>query len=185
MFDGDLYLLTSNQRKADELSDLLGRPVLRGEGHVSEVQGLDVVAVAREKAAEAYRQVGKPIIVDDTGLVVLSWNGLPGALVSWFLDSVGVDGILRMLATEPDRRATAMTALAYADGHQTEVFLGVIEGVISDASRGEGGFGFDPIFVPRGEDRTLAEMTHAEKNAISMRAAAAAELGAWLARHHG
>ena len=75
------------------------------------IQPLDVVTVAARKAADAFAQLREPVLVDDTGLAVHAWDGLPGALVVWFLGTVGPQGILDMAAGLTDRRATVSTAL--------------------------------------------------------------------------
>jgi inosine/xanthosine triphosphate pyrophosphatase family protein len=89
-----------------------------------EVQSLDVVHVEARKAADAFAQFGEPALVDDTGLSIHGWNGLPGALVAWFLDTVGPQGILDMAAGLTDRRATVTVALGYADATGVRVFQG-------------------------------------------------------------
>lgn len=111
------------------------------------------------------------MLVDDTGLSVQAWNGLPGALVAWFLTTVGVEGILDMAAGLTDRRATVTVALGYADGSGVRVFEGTVDGVLATAPRGTFGLGYDSIFMPDGDSghRTYAEMTFEEKNKISHR----------------
>lgn len=109
------------------------------------------------------------MLVDDTGLTLSAWNGLPGALVAWFLDSVGAQGLLDMAASVTDRTATVTTALGYADADGVRVFTGTLQGVLTTERRGQGGFGYDSIFAPDGGNLTFAEMTSDQKNAISHR----------------
>ena len=106
-----------------------------------------------------------------TGLAVHAWNGRPGALVAWFLDTVGLQGILDMAAGITDRRATATAALGYADATGVRVFQGTVEGTLATEPRGTSGFGYDPVFIPDGDSghRTWAEMTSEEKNKVSHR----------------
>ena len=110
-----IALITGNAGKAAEYAAMLGIEVTPAKAELTEVQSLDVADVAARKAADAYAQLGEPVLVDDTGLTVHAWNGLPGALVAWFLDTVGAQGILDMAAGLTDRRATVTTALGYAD----------------------------------------------------------------------
>jgi non-canonical purine NTP pyrophosphatase (RdgB/HAM1 family) len=111
-------------------------------------------------------------MVEDSGLVVGAWNGLPGALTKWFVSSVGPRGILGMLGDAGDRSARAVCAVAVAGlGGGVEVFVGQVAGSLAPEPRGESGFGWDPIFVPEGETRTYAEMGDA-KHAGSHRARA-------------
>ena len=96
-------------------------------------------------------------------------NGLPGALVSWFLDTLKPEGILKLLENQHNRKASVFTCIAYADKTGAFAFTGIINGEISSSLRGENGFGYDPIFIPEGHNKTYAEMTSDEKNQISMR----------------
>ena len=113
----------------------------------------------------------EPVLVDDTGLTIHAWNGLPGALVAWFINTVGTQGILDMAAELTDRRATASAALGYADAAGVKVFQGTVDGSLATEPRGDSGFGYDPIFIPGtySGHRTYAQMTSEEKNKISHR----------------
>ncbi|WNV76716.1 non-canonical purine NTP pyrophosphatase [Geodermatophilus sp. DSM 44513] len=171
-----LTLITGNAGKARELGDLLGFPLAHEKLRLTEKQALDVAEVAQDKAAQAYDQLQRPVLVDDTGLTVLAWNGLPGALIAWFLDAVGNDGILSMAASLGDRRASVTTALGYADENGPQVFTGTLWGALADQQRGSNGFGYDTIFIPEGNPKTFAELSAEQKNGISMRKLAAEKL---------
>src|SRR6202021_161811 len=166
-----IALITGNVGKADEYAAMLGIDVTPAKAELTEVQSLDVAAVAARKAADAYAQIGEPVLVDDTGLPGPAWNGLPGALVAWFLDTVGAQGILNMAAGLTDRRATVTTALGYADADGVQVFTGTVNGTLATEPRGSSGFGYDPIFIPDTDPshRTYAQMTSEEKNKVSHR----------------
>lgn len=172
----DLCLMTGNAGKASEFEQLLGRSIDHQKIPLTEIQALDVREVSEKKAEQAFHELGRPVLVDDTALIVNAWNGLPGALIAWFLDSVGCAGILEMAASLEDRSATVVTALGYADADGAQVFVGELAGELSQSERGEEGFGYDPIFIPAGSDLTFAEMSPDEKNAISMRRLAVDEL---------
>lgn len=154
--------VTSNAYKLREAAGILGVELDRADVDVPEIQSLDFGEVAAAKASAAREALGAPpypVIVDDSGLAVGAWGGFPGPLTRWLMKSVGNAGLLRMLAAEEDRSARAVCAVAVADASgSVHVFRGVVEGKISHEPRGEGGFGFDPIFVPDGETRTYAEM---------------------------
>jgi non-canonical purine NTP pyrophosphatase (RdgB/HAM1 family) len=124
---------------------MLGIEVTAVKADLAEIQDLDVGQVATRKAADAFAQVGEPVLVDDTGLSIDGWNGLPGALVVWFIETVGAEGILKMAEGLTSRRATAVTALGYADASGVRVFRGMVDGSIATELRGTSGFGFDPI----------------------------------------
>jgi len=163
------FFATKNENKLREVNEILGRNLEQISVELFEPQGVDVETVVREKAEDAFHKAGKFVLVEDTGLEFAAWNGLPGALVKWFLDTVGNEGILKMLAGETNRKAVAKTAVGFFDGAQARVFVGEISGTIQEAIRGTGGFGWDSIFVPDGHGKSFAEMTSEEKNAISMR----------------
>ncbi|MFB9837735.1 RdgB/HAM1 family non-canonical purine NTP pyrophosphatase [Actinoallomurus acaciae] len=164
-----ISLITGNQGKAREYESLLGTEVTAVKESLTEIQETDVVRVVRRKAGDAYAKLKSPVLVDDTGLALSAWNGLPGALVAWFLDAVGPEGILEMAANLTDRRATVTTALGYADEEGVRVFTGTLDGSLTTEPRGDNGFGYDPIFLPDGHGRTFAEMSSDEKNAVSHR----------------
>ena len=158
----EALFVTSNHNKAREAAEILGIELRSIALDLPEVQDLDVAQVAAVKAAaarEALDAPDAPILVEDSGLVIETWNGLPGALTKWFLASVGNEGILRMLSGEENRsaRAVCAVAIAFADG-SARVFLGEVGGMIGLESRGSGGFGWDPIFVPEGYSETYAEL---------------------------
>lgn len=93
----DILLATSNEHKAKTVQSVLGRPVQHIKLDLPEIQAIDVKEVIEQKARVAYHLVGKPVLVEDTSLSLQAWNGLPGALIRWFLETVGNEGICRML----------------------------------------------------------------------------------------
>lgn len=175
--------VTSNANKRREAAAILGVELESAPLDLPEIQSLDIAEVAAEKARAARAALGNPdvpILVEDSGLVLEAWNGLPGALTKWFIKSVGHEGILRMLPRDEDRRARAVCVVAVAPpAGEVRVFRGEVPGNLADAPRGESGFGWDPIFVPEGSSLTYAEMGDA-KNADSHRARAFRAVGEWL-----
>jgi XTP/dITP diphosphohydrolase len=175
-----ITVVTGNSKKAKEIEALIGAPVESACLDIKEVQSLSVGEVAREKAFTAYRALGVPVVVDDTGMNIAALGGLPGALVFWFLDTIGPEGILRLMRDSEDRRASVSTCIAYCEGPDVQLFEGIIEGTVSMEIRGTNGFGYDGIFVPNGQSKTYAEMTTEEKNTISMRSIALSKLRDFL-----
>jgi XTP/dITP diphosphohydrolase len=175
-----ISLITGNDGKAREYAELLGIKVNAVKEDLIEIQDLDVVTVVRRKAEDAFAKLGSPVLVDDTGLALEAWNGMPGALVAWFLRAVGAQGILDMAAHTANRAATVTTALGYADTRGVQIFTGTLRGTLTTTPRGRYGFGYDSIFVPDGHDHTFAEMTAEEKNTISHRRLAVTALGQGL-----
>lgn len=164
-----LLFVTSNVGKVREVEAILGTPVEQLALDVPEIQSLDVEEVVRQKALTAFARARRPVLVEDTGLHVDALHGLPGALVRWFLVTIGPAGICALIPPGAERGARARTAVALCDGETVEVMTGETRGVIVESPVGHGGFGWDPIFRPTGASRTFAEMDQAEKNQYSMR----------------
>lgn len=165
----EILFITGNQKKVEEVKAITGLNVAAKNLDISEIQSLDVEEVAKAKALEAFKMTGQPVIVDDTGMSIDALNGLPGALVAWFLDTLKPKGIVELLAREENRKASVSTCIAYADQDGVFSFVGTVHGEIADSLKGESGFGYDPIFIPEGHEKTYAEMGSEEKNEISMR----------------
>jgi len=139
--------------------------------------GLTFAANAAKKARETAAATGLACVADDSGLCVDALNGMPGVFSArWSgrhgADVANLDLVLAQLSDVADElrgaRFECAAALALPSGEE-RVVTGIIEGVLLRARRGAGGFGYDPIFLPHGYDRTTAEMSPAEKNAISHR----------------
>jgi len=160
--------VTSRAEKAREAARL-GFSFERLDLDLPEPQALDPAEVAEAKARGAYARLGRPVVVEDSGLEVLAWGGFPGALVKWLERSAGLDGITRMLDPFPDRSARAVCAIACFDGESLLAARGTVEGSIAERPRGSEGFGWDAIFVPRGDSRTFAELRPEEKDRVSHR----------------
>jgi len=105
-----------------------------------------------------------------------AWNGLPGVFIDYFLKSIGIVGLLKMLTNKKNRKANAITYLGIFNGQKYKLFKGEIEGKIARKPKGKNGFGWDPIFIPKGHSKTFAEMNPDEKNMISMRKQALTKL---------
>ena len=168
-----------------EVRAITGLNVTAKNLDILEIQSLDVEEVAKAKARVAFEAVGQPVIVDDTGMSIEALGGLPGALIVWFVESIGPVGILRLMAKEKNRKASVSTCIAYADETGVFAFTGKILGTVSESLRGENRFGYDPIFIPDGHDRTYAEMTADEKNKISMRKIALLKWKEFLEQKYG
>ena len=174
-----LVLATANPDKAAEIAavlpdwELVPRPP-----EVPEVEETEptLEGNARLKARALCTATGEPALADDTGLEVAALDGAPGVMSSRYAGAGATyaDNVAKLLAAMDgvgDRRARFRTValVAFPDGHEV-LAEGVVDGVIAGAARGDGGFGYDPVFVPDGGGgRTFAEMSAAEKNAVSHR----------------
>lgn len=161
--------VSSNLGKVREIEAILGFPVEQLDLDLPETQALDVAVVAREKALKAHAAAGRTVFVEDTGLYLDHLGGLPGALVRWFLATIGTQGICDLIPAGANRSATARTAIALCDGGRVEILIGETAGAITASPRGGGGFGWDAIFEPEGAGKTFAEMTQSERDEFSMR----------------
>jgi len=167
----DVALVSSNEKKIKEYRDLTkGKMRLSFyKSELPEIQEVDSRKVAEYKIVEAYKLIKRPIIVEDTALHLEAWNGFPGALIKWFEEYLGTQGILD-LTEGKNRNAEAVCVIAYFDGKEISFFEGRVKGKITEERKGQNqiDFGFDPIFVPDGYDKTFAEMGE-KKNEISHR----------------
>jgi len=162
--------VTGNPNKVREAADILKvhiEQVVVKE--IFEIQTQDLDVLIRHKSQQAYQALKSPVIVEDSGLQFNAWKGLPGALVKWFENTVGCEGMLKMLQSFEDRSAKAICCLAIHDGKSIQVVRGEVNGYIATEIRGGNGFGWDVIFIPDGYKQTYAEMDSEEKNAISHR----------------
>jgi len=172
-----IFFATTNENKLREAREILGTGIEGIKIGVDEIQTLNPEKCAVKKAAEIYKQCQKPILVEDTALLFEAWKGLPGVFIDYFMKTVGNEGLLKMLEEEENRGAVAQTTLVLCRGENDyQIFTGVLEGTVADKPRGEHGFGWDPIFIPNGFDKTLAEMSTKEKNDISTRRKALEQL---------
>lgn len=171
-----IYFATTNAGKLKEASNILGIEVLGCGLEIEEIQSLDPVKVAVQKSRDYFAKLQKPVLIEDVSLSFMALNGLPGPYINDFLKALGNQGLIDLLTNKSDRRAIAQTTLVYDD----HVFIGKIEGTIATELAGDNGFGWDPIFIPNGFDKTFAQMTDGEKNTCSMRALALAEFKKYL-----
>lgn len=180
----ELWFATSNEHKFIEAKVVLKRFGLvprRLPTKGAEVQSDDVREIAEAAALATFEVAGKPLFVEDTGLFVASLNGFPGPYSAFVNRTIGPSALLTLLKGSEHRDAEFISAIAYCWGPSSvRVFTGRLRGRISEGVRGSNGFGFDPVFIPRGKTRTLAEMSLEEKCQVSHRSIAVATLAKWL-----
>ena len=150
--------------------------IVRRDIALPEIQSLEPKAIIRAKLAEALKLGAAPCFVEDTSLTVTAWNGLPGPLIKWFLESLGVEGLAKLVLQSGTGEAAAQTVIGFAAAAGAVRFAAAsVRGRIV-APRG-GGFGWDSIFEPEGSQKTFGEMSAAEKAGFSMRVKALRALG--------
>jgi XTP/dITP diphosphohydrolase len=143
-----------------------------------EPQAADLAVVAEAKA-RAVRGIRGPVLVEDSGLFVRSLNGFPGVYSAHFLAIWGFPPILELLRRR-SRGAAFRSVAALRTGRRIRTFVGEVRGSIAGRPKGTHGFGYDPIFVPRGYRLTFGELPAATKNALSHRARALEQVGRYL-----
>jgi XTP/dITP diphosphohydrolase len=182
-----ILFITSNTHKYIEVAKVLENcnpriRIVQSNASKVEVQSDSLLDVASYAAMTAYLNLGRPLIVEDAGLFIGALNGFPGPYSSYVFKTIGIEGVLKLMKGVKRREAyfESVIALAYSEG--VEVFRGRVYGRIASEPRGSKGFGFDPIFIPRGSSKTFGEMDVEEKNRVSHRARAAIKLCRRLSR---
>jgi len=137
-----------------------------------------VEEIAEGCALRAYSILRRPLFVEDSGLFVPALNGFPGAYSAWVLRKLGNEGILRLLEGK-NRDAEFRCAVAFTEGKEVRLFTGIVEGRVSESIRGNGGFGYDPIFIPERGEKTFAEEPSL-KDSLSHRSRALQKFGEFL-----
>jgi len=172
--------ITGNPAKVRLLSQYLDFPMIHKQLDLIEIQSLDLSTVIEYKAREAYQHVLSPVLIEDTSLRFLALGKLPGPLIKWFLTELGTDKLCHLLDHYPERSALAEVQFCLYDGQSFQTFAGAQTGQIALTPRGCNGFGWDPIFIPAGYDKTWAEMTDEESHATSIRKSALKKVEAYL-----
>ncbi|MBQ9501020.1 MAG: RdgB/HAM1 family non-canonical purine NTP pyrophosphatase [Lentisphaeria bacterium] len=177
-----IVVATSNAHKVDEYRKLLAdqkvelKSLLDYPGFPGvEESGSTFAENASIKALAACKYCDVPAFADDSGLEVEALDGRPGVFSSRYAptDQERIAKLLKELEGCENRKARFVCAIAIAiNGEVIETFEGTVNGVITTAPRGEGGFGYDPVFRPDGYDQTFGELPQEVKNRISHRAAA-------------
>ncbi|KAL2913112.1 nucleoside triphosphate pyrophosphohydrolase ham1 [Polyrhizophydium stewartii] len=178
----EIVFVTGNQNKLREVQAIIGTslPLRAHKLDLPELQGTPA-SISREKCLTACRALNAPVLVEDTCLCFEALNGLPGAYIKWFLESLGHDGLNRLLVGFDSKAAYALCTFAYCEPGMAEpvLFEGRTNGRIVPP-RGPTHFGWDPIFMPDGFDQTYAEMDKDVKNTISHRFRALEKVRAFL-----
>jgi XTP/dITP diphosphohydrolase len=189
-----LIFATNNDHKFSEISDLLGNSftlLTLKEVGIEEDIPEDLPTIegnALFKARYIYGKTGKNVFADDTGLEIEELNGDPGVHSARFAGKekdfrANTRKVLRLMEGKNNRKAKFRTVIALIMNGSELLFEGTVSGIILSDERGTGGFGYDPIFVPEGENKSFAEMSLYEKNRISHRARAFEKLRLFLSRN--
>ena len=194
----EILFATSNKNKVSEANEIgkkCGITFTQIHLLYPEIRSDSVAEVAKAGAEYVYNELKKPVIVEDSGIFIKTLNGFPGAYSRLVFEKIGNKGVLKLMEGVEDRAAEFVSAVGYAGDcekkiksfasksgiteSEVKIFEGVVEGKITDRERGDKGFGYDPIFLPKGYVKTFAEDVKT-KNAISHRKIAFEKLCQWL-----
>ena len=186
-----IVFATNNAHKLEEVAAILGENYevlsLREIGcHDDIPETADTFSGnAIQKAQYIKEHYGYDCFADDSGLEVDVLGGAPGVFSARYSgggSEANMDKLLHNLTEKSERGAQFRTVIALLVGEETHLFEGVVRGTITHERRGEGGFGYDPIFVPEGYDLTFAQLGSEIKNCISHRAKAVEKLAEYLCK---
>ena len=177
----ELSFATSNENKfqeAERILSNLGVQINFFKTILEEMQSDSLSDIAQQKAIDAYNRIQKPVIIEDDGLFIESLNGFPGPYSSYAYDTIGNKGIMNLLGNSEVRHAKFVSIIAYCDESlNPKLFESSIPGKISSVIE-EGGWGYDPIFIPAGESKTYANVS--DKDKFSHRAASLKKFSNWF-----
>jgi non-canonical purine NTP pyrophosphatase (RdgB/HAM1 family) len=175
-----LYFITGSKYKFEQVKTIL-EPEIKIEQlnmELDEIQEIDPHKVLEHKLNDAKNKHKGEFLVEDTSLCIDAFNGLPGPLVKWFIKGWGLSEIYKATKLLGTSSAVGKCIFGYFDGKETLFFEGEMHGDIAPVGKTDG-FGWNPIFKPKGFDKVLSEMTHEEKIRIGMRQKALRKFKEW------
>lgn len=174
----EIFFASSNKNKFEEAKYIVSQFGLKLKFlHlcIQEIQANTLEEIASHKAMQAFSICSRPVIVEDDGLFIKSLNGFPGPYSSYVFDTIGNKGILRLVSVQ--RNAVFRSIIAYCErSGDVHLFGADVDGTISKKEQGKK-WGFDPIFVPSGKNKSYSQL--ADKNQISHRYLALKKFANW------
>ena len=183
-----IQLATKNLDKYEEMRTILDEYEL--DLRVVDIKGIEIQAfsvlnVAEHSAKVIATKTKDAFLVEDAGMYINSLYGFPGPYSSFVYKTLGLGGIVRLVKNRDDKTAEFHSSLVFGEnGKIIKKFVGITEGKISTNLQGDQGFGYDPIFIPKGKNKTYAEMSLVEKNQVSHRSKATRAFAEWLRKNH-
>lgn len=174
----DLLFASSNKNKYKEAKEILAKFGIKVgflKFSPTEIQSDSIRDIAMQKVLGAYQKCKTAVIVEDDGLFIESLGGFPGPYSSYVFKTIGNDGILNLVKKQ--RKADFVSVIAFCDHKKPILFEAKTSGRISHAKKGRG-WGYDPIFIPEGKNKTYAQMK--EKNTLSHRYRALKKFASWF-----
>lgn len=167
-----IYFCTSNKHKLKEYKEILkefGINVKKASLKLIEIQADKLEDVAKEKVKHAFEKIKKPVFIEDAGLFIQALKGFPGVYSAYVMKTIGCKGVLKLMKGVKKRDAVFKSVIAFMEENQkVHLFCGECKGKISQTIKGSSGFGFDPIFIPLGYEKTFAQDINL-KNKLSHR----------------
>jgi XTP/dITP diphosphohydrolase len=163
-----IYFVTSNRHKYEEIKKIIGYNMEMVSIPYPEIQADSLEKVAKYGVEYLKDKIEGNFFIEDSGLFIKALNGFPGVFSSYVFKTIGNEGIIKLMKGMEDREAEFISVIAYYDG-KTHIFKGICRGKIAKEIRGNKGFGYDPIFIAEGSNKTFGEMEMEEKNKYSHR----------------
>ena len=175
----DVIFASSNPHKYEEADKILAEFGIRLEffqTELVEIQDDSLSKIALQKSLNAYEKCKKPVIIEDDGLFIDSLSGFPGPYSSYIFNTIGNNGILKLIGDNRDAQFVAI--IAFCDSSKEPIlFESSVTGTISKNIQ-DGGWGYDPIFIPEKQNKTYAEL--ADKNKLSHRYESLKKFANWF-----
>lgn len=163
----EIVYVTGNKGKVELMNMIykdMGVTVIQENMETPEIQSNDCKDIAKFSAEYAANLLGKPVVKNDSGLIIEELNGFPGAFAKYVEEMLGEEGFIKLMEGKTNRRCYWVEALAYCEpNHEPVVFESLSYGTIATEARGTRGFPYDKIFIPDGDNRTFAEMSEEEQ----------------------
>ena len=166
----EIVFITSNEnkfREAENLINPLGFKLIQKNPGYPEIQTSSLEEVVRY-GIKYLKDRLDIFFMEDSGLFIKSLNNFPGVYSKFVFTTIGNEGILKLMEKTENRNAVFRTVVGFYDG-KAKIFKGKCEGMIANETKGDHGFGYDPIFIPHGSEKTFGEMKIEEKNQYSHR----------------
>lgn len=164
----EIYFASSNSNKYREIKQILNQYGI--ESHfvkmsLQEIQSESVHQIAKAKSTNAFEYLQKPVIIEDDGFYISSLKGFPGQYSSFVYKTLGNQGLLKLMENRTNRKACFLSVIAYNDGHTLKMFTGKTQGMLNRLAT-DGGWGFDPIFIPENTTKTYGELSQLNRKAL-------------------
>ncbi len=175
-----ILFITGNKGKLKEAQQKLSEydvEVIQKDAGYPEIQADKLEEVADFGIDYLKEKIKGSFILEDAGIFIDSLKGFPGVYSKYVFYTIGCKGILKLLEKKKNRKAVFKSVYAYYNNGEKKIFIGECNGEISKKMVGSKGFGYDPIFIPNGSDKTFAQMDTDEKNKYSHRGKSLKKLG--------